>query len=228
MSNLRLDLPRYCCSRLQLSGTFSEPKKGHDEFLSFLRQPKGRLTELENQDQPRAHFGSIYRISETDMIVIAIVEWAQDLSVDYRMTVVVEERESSVINFPMPSPYLRSVSRLLQGADEHFNLIDGTCTARFAYHAAQGFRSRISLPHPLLVPGLPPGFDHVEAVELSRRTDDQTEYSLMLGQEKDAVLHFVEFPTQFELSQTSVRSKLLRAVEISSQLISKNEEVADA
>ena len=225
MSNLKLNIRRHCCLRLSVWGTITEPKATRDAIISFLAESKINSELPDRSDRTNAIFASKYQIDNESLIAIAIAEWAHDPKSGFTLRLVVqEENDNDEFNFPIPHRYIWSVSRLLSYGSDLFGPISGTCDARFLYRSDRGFRSKMELPSRLLTPDASAGFTHVEGIELSRRTGDEIEYSTVLMMEENHIAHGLQFPTEFELTRASMDSILRRAVDISSQLVTRETE----
>lgn len=100
---------------------------------------------------------------------------------------------------------VRPFGDLLAIADQHFGEIQAHCEAQFVYQLDDSLGSRVQLPSPLLVMvGLSPAFGvtHMEAVTLTRRTDEGISHTIQveMGDDGKSVRHLVAFEAKQALT----------------------------
>ena len=122
---------------------------------------------------------------------------------------------------PRPPRGVRPVSLPLQAAGKLFGHVEVNCVANFEYDLTQGFRSKISFPIPLILPGGTEEITHIEGAEFSHRANDNVQYRIRVAIHEDANLldHWITFESNLELSQNSIRGLLDKARAISSRLL---------
>lgn len=125
-------------------------------------------------------------------------------------------------DLPRPPRSLKPISVLTAAAASTFDPASVACSATFEYDPAQGHRSRIALPMPLIVPGEHEGITHIESAEFSSRDRDAVRYRISVRQSanSDTIVHSVDFESTIDWSRSSIRGLLDRARTISTRLLS--------
>ena len=95
------------------------------------------------------------------------------------------------------------------------------CVANFEYDLTEGFKSKISFPIPLILPGGTEEITHIEGAEFSHRENDDIQYRIRIASLENANLldHRITFESNLELSQNSIRGLLDKARAISNRLL---------
>lgn len=120
-----------------------------------------------------------------------------------------------------PPRSFKPISALTAAAAQMFDPAGVNCKATFGYDLAKGYKSRITLPMPLIAPGEPEGITHIESVEFSSRDDDAIRYRILVRQDADSgvIVHTVDFESAVDWSRSSIRSLLDNARTISTRLV---------
>ena len=132
---------------------------------------------------------------------------------------VTSNRASADLGTP-PSAF-RPVSLLVNASTELFGAIEVSCQAVFEYDQREGYRSKLVLPVPLMIPEEDGGVTHIESVQFSRRDNDQVDYQIIVMESDDSesLAHAISFTSTVELSLRSVKGLVDKARLISTRML---------
>ena len=222
---MRLNLPNFHCVQFELTSEFSIPRDKDAEIEAFMD-----LTHTHDPGQGIeggtrvALFGSRTRtrgITHQVQGRLAMTPRPTDLGI---LLSVSSTRASDQLGTPPKS--FRPVSFLVESAGKLFGTIDVSCHAVFNYDLTQGYRSKVSLPIPMMLQEGETGVTHIESAQFSRRDNDEVDYRVIVANRDEAELfvHSVDFESPVELSRNSVRRLIDKARKISNQLLFRIDE----
>ena len=124
-------------------------------------------------------------------------------------------------SLPPPPRTIKPVAFLVEESAQLFGAIDVHCHAVFEYDQTLGYKSKISLPIPLMFQDEETGITHIESAQFGRRDGDNIEYQIVVENHEnpDVFMHSVSFESTVELSTKSIRGLLNKARSISSRLL---------
>ena len=217
---MRLNLPNYHCVQFRLTSEFSISKDRDAEIEAFMDLTHTHDPEPGEERGTRvALFGSRTRTKGiTHQVQGRLTKTSVPTELDITLSVS-SIRVSDQLG-PPPKSY-RPVTLLVESAAEFFGPVEISCSAVFNYDSELGYRSKISLPMPLMLQGGQIGVTHLESIQFSRRDNDEVDYRVIVANRDEAELfvHSVDFESTVELSRNSVRGLIDKARKISNQLL---------
>ena len=217
--NLRLS--HFNCKSFSVGAVFHDSAELGIKLLDLMRNTRHRASRGSLQE---ALFFSRYGVKGTESSKedavgkLRILDREGD-GVTFRIRVE-NSVESVAPGEQWPLRGCKSVRSLLD-AISGLGVLDIHCTATFYYNPSDGFRSRVSLPMPLLLADND-GITHVEAMQFSRRGDHGIEYSVLAispDEDDGGFLHSVRVDTKAELNSRSIRDLRNRCCSISTGLL---------
>ena len=217
---MRLNLPHYRCVHFELSSEFTVSMDRDDEILSLIHQTHNSPPTADSDGVPRtAIFGSRTKAGGiTHRVRGRLTKTPLPTELGIALFVSIS-RTSDKLRPPPKS--IKPVSLLLEASSTLFGPISLSCRTTFQYAQRLGYKSKISLPIPLMIQEDKYGITHIESARFSRRTNDNMEYQIVVQRREasDTFTHIVNFDSTLELSLYSARTLLDKARSISTQLL---------
>lgn len=187
--------------------------------MSLMRQTHGHNINDDTEGPPSAFFGAVTRNRGILHRVRGSLIMARHPT-DLHIHLSVNSGRAPAGQRPPPRSY-KPVSQLVEASGVLFGPIEVNCHAIFEYDQKQGYRSRISLPVPLINPEEADGITHIESAQFSRRDKDKIDYQIIVvkNDESETLTHSVIFESTLELNLVSVKGLVRRARQISTQLL---------
>ena len=223
-------MPNFSCVQFGLFSEFSvsQDASGQIQALMDLTHTHDPDEGIEDGGHRTALFGSRTRTRGITHQVQGRLTMTPRTD-DLRLVLSISSMRSPSDLGPPPKSF-RPVSVLVGAASELFGSISVSCHAVFEYDHRQGFRSKVSLPFPLMVLEDIDGITHIESAQFSRRDNDDIEYRILIlnREDSDIFVHSVSFDSTLELNINSIRGVIDKARSISTRLIRTEGEGHDA
>lgn len=222
---MRLDLADFKCVNFQIFSEFVVAPVKDAEIKAFMQRTQVQdLADNENKAQI-ARFASKSEIAGITYRVVGTLTRKQDQDgISYSLWILGDRAPDDLLS---PPQEFKPVGDLVAAGSGLFGSIEIHCEATFIYGQAQGYKSKIRFPMPLLVQEKADHITHIENAQFSRRNDEgEIEYriSLMNTDDSDWITHEVNLESTDELSHNSIRGLLDRARSISAQLLIPSED----
>ena len=222
--NMNLDLPGARCTEFLLETEF--------ECTEEIRRRVDALLEAADTSTPRRQgddrtirYGDKYDHAKEQVGVGGRLE---EIIADGTERILVQCRYfQPTENLPDPPEDFRPISNLFEVMPDLAGSVSIDCEATFNYLYQDGYRSRITLPVPLLLADLnsPTGLTHIESVSLSQREAGQQTHVVVVYTIVDedgndsGIAHGVEFSSTTTFTINNVRQIFEVAKRLSSSLI---------
>ena len=219
---MRLNLPNYDCIRFEFKADFEVPTGCYAAVHSVMEQTATHVHAPVSADDGGATvaiFGSRFVIAGINHRAVGNLSTTpRNDDVGIGIWMLLNKAEG---NLPRPPRSIKPISILTKAAARMFAPASSDCSATFEYDLAGGYKSKIALPTPLIVPDHPDGITHLESAEFSSREDDAIRYRILLRHDTDAgtIMHTVNFESAIDWSPGSIRGLLDRARSISTRLL---------
>ena len=219
---MKLNLPNYGCIRFQIRADLAVSADRYPAVRAVMEQTENHTHDSRlpgGGDTSVAIFGSKFVIGGVNHRAVGNLS-ATQRNDDWSVGIWILLNKAGN-DLPRPPRGLKPISVLTAAAANTLDPASVACSATFEYDPAQGHRSRIALPIPLIAPGEHEGITHIESAEFSSRDADAVRYRISLRQSanSDTIVHTVDFESTIDWSRSSIRGLLDRARIISTRLI---------
>ena len=218
---MTLPLPRHHCERFMINSDFTISSNMEPDLQGLIQPTLNYIDPHAPDDETVGLFSSRYKTDDVDCRVFASLRFHQvEDELNGEVLIIYEHADDErYANERRPTSAFRFIDRLTA----LFGDMDTHVHASFRYARAQGFRSRVPLPIPLMIPeGTADGLTHVDSVEFSSRDDDSVQYQIFVAGHDDdsgSFRHGVHLTPRLELHRRSIRQVFDRSRAISSRLI---------
>lgn len=217
---MRLDLADFKCTEFELFSEFTVAPGKDAEIDALMRRTRVQdIVAAENKEQ-MALFVSESKIANITYRFVGTLTRKQDKD-EMGYTLWIKGGIASCNSSPPPQE-ISPVGDLVDAGSDLFGSIAVHCETTFVYGKAQGYKSKIHFPMPLLVQEKADNITHIENAQFSHRNSEgDIEYQISLTDidDLDRITHRVNFESTDELSCNSIRILLDRARSISTQLL---------
>lgn len=217
-AQMRLNLPNYHCVQFELFSHFSIPLDKEADVQLLMNQTRTRDSDQEDNTRAALFVSKTSTRGVPHRVQGRLTMTRNPSDLDLLLSVS-SSRLTADVGIP-PRVY-RPVSLLVNASTELFGPIEVTCHALFEYDRREGYRSKIVLPVPLIIPGEDSGVTHIESAQFSRRENDQIDYQIIVMESEDSesLTHAVSFTSTLELNTRSVRGLVNKARLISTRML---------
>lgn len=219
---MKLNLPNYSCTRFQVRADFAVSADRYPAIRTIMEQTENHTHDSRlpgEGDTSVAIFGSKFVIGGVNHRAVGNLSATQrNDSWGLGIWVLLNKAGNDL---PRPPRNLKPISVLTAAAASTFDPASVACSATFEYDTAEGHRSSIALPIPLIVSGEHEGITHIESAEFSSRDENSIRYRISVRQSAnfDTIVHTVDFESTIDWSRSSIRGLLDRARTISTRLL---------
>ena len=219
---MKLDLPRYKCTRFTLSCEGIAATTEDAAIQAFMGQTFTHfLGGLDNdsEDTRIAMFGSrrvIRGITHQVQAILARKEKDGNTTFDIGITI---RKAPDVLS--RPPREIKPISLFIEALPELFGCVDIEVSATFEYEDSDEKTSRFSFPMPLLVQAEGAGVTHIESAQFSRRENDEVKYNIAVVVPLDSrsFAHIVDFKSNSEINYTSIRKLFHESCSITTRFL---------
>ena len=220
--NMKLNLPNYGCIRFEFRADFDVPLDSYPAIHSVMKQTATHVHDSFSAGDAGttvAVFGSKFVIAGINHRAVGNLSVTpRDDNLGVGVWMLLNKVDSSLSR---PPRGFKPISVLTAALAQMFDPASVNCNATFGYDLAKGYKSKITFPMPLIIPGDPEGITHIESAEFSSRDDDDIRYRIFVRQDAASgiIVHTVDFESTVDWSRSSIRGLLDNARTISARLV---------